>query len=66
MTRGDTEEWRSELLRKIGGYGVSDRRLLEIAAAICRKELLTEEQRLYAVAFEERLQDPYSVRGQLA
>lgn len=65
MTYEDTPEWRVDLLRKIGGYGASDPRLLDIAAAICGKRPLTDDQRQYAIEFEARLEDSYSVRGHL-
>jgi len=55
VTASDVLHWRNELLQKIGGYGVSDLQLLEIAAAICSKESLTDEQRRYACEFEARL-----------
>lgn len=55
MQDSDTPQWRSDLLQKIGAYGVSDPGLLEIAGAICRQQPLTEDQRRYARDFEARL-----------
>jgi hypothetical protein len=66
MMDEDTPQWRDELLRKIGGYGISDPRLLRIATAICTQQPLTDEQKRYAREFEERLGDQPSVRGNLA
>ncbi|MGJ7523675.1 hypothetical protein ACSFA0_24585 [Variovorax sp. LT1P1] len=66
MTDEDTPQWREELLQKIGCYGVSDLRLLNIAASICAHEPLTDEQKRYARSFEARLGDWPSVRGNLA
>lgn len=51
----DSPQWRNDLLRKIGCYGVSDLQLLEIAGVICSRQTLTDEQRRYACNFEAQL-----------
>lgn len=57
----DTPQWRGSLLPKIGAYGVSDPRLMDIAAAICSKQPLSEAQQLYAREFEARLEDSHAL-----
>jgi len=63
----DGARLQSELLQKIGAYGASDPKLLEIAASICAKRPLSSEQQQYVADFEAQLagEHPHSLWGPL-
>ena len=67
MAIADGAHSQSELLQKIGAYGTSDPRLLEIAASLCAKRPLSPEQQQYVLEFEARIagEHPHSLWGSL-
>lgn len=63
----ESVQWRNELLQKIGAYGASDPKLLEIAGTICAKQSLSPTQQQYAADFELKVtgEHPNSLWGAL-